>query len=168
MINDELESKTNLFESVILISSYLVGYFSSCKSFLDSLTIALNDIYELQLSNKEKDFSKNNFWNELSNIDPQIKDKYYSFNTLYREVIVWRDASVHRVTPFVVLHSPTPPEQTSRKLQSIKLYSDPNQFGVTKIDKNKVWYEVLELHHKWYPSFIKLCDIIIEDIKRKI
>ena len=166
IIDDELKKRTDLFASAVIISSYLIGYFGSCKSFLDSISIALNDIHQLNLSNKLQDFSKKKFWEKLEANSITKKNKYYLFKDLFDEVIKWRDMSVHRIKPIVILHSPGPPEKAPAEKLEIKLLADYNQFGIIPSGKKLAWYKVLELHYKWYPKFLELCELICEDIKQ--
>jgi len=168
IISEEFKNKANMFESAILISSYLIGYFSSCKSFLDSIAIALSDIYKLDLSNKQKDFGKNVFWKKIVHAEPSTTDRYHKYEDIYDEIIFWRDSSIHRVSPLVMVHTSGPPENTPKEMQSIKLLAEPDQFGFEFNSKSNKWCDVLELHHKWRPAFINLCENVLSDIKNNL
>jgi len=54
----EAGKESNAFQAAILIGTFLVAYFNACKSLLDAGAITLARIYNLNLKNKEMDFSK--------------------------------------------------------------------------------------------------------------
>lgn len=58
----ENQKSPNTFRAAILIGTYLVGYFNACKSLLDACAITLAKVYNLNIRNKEMDFSKGIFW----------------------------------------------------------------------------------------------------------
>lgn len=62
----EAQKSPDTFKGAILIGTLLVGYFNACKSLLDAGAITLATVYNLNLTNKEKNFSKPKFWKQLN------------------------------------------------------------------------------------------------------
>ena len=88
-----------------------MAYFNACKSLLDAGAITLAQVYNLNLRDKQMDFSKQIFWERLEDrTGPTINSRYEPFRSLFDEIIKWRDAAVHRTTPFVITHSPDNPD----------------------------------------------------------
>jgi hypothetical protein len=166
-ISDALKS-TNKGRASILIGSLLVGYFNACKSLLDAGAITLAEIYHLKLTNKEMDFSKSKFWKVLEKqIGSVIKDRYAPFLGLFNDIIVWRDAATHRVTPLVVRHSNGPPDTVPHKKVAIMMAAQPEP-EMTIVVANPMsirWVEPLYYHKKWESQLIQYCAQICLDIR---
>ena len=64
------------FNGALLAGSYLVSYCSSAKSLLDSVSIALNEVKEMDLPNKKQDFSKKDFWEKFKKDDLTFEEFY--------------------------------------------------------------------------------------------
>lgn len=161
-----LKRKNNLWNKTILVGTLLVGYYATCKSLFDAVAITLNYIYKLNLNEKEQDFTKKKIWKQLKEKDRDLHTKYSSFKELSYEIRDWRDAAVHRVTPFVIPVGPGDPGGEPNKKFSIKLVAEK---GVSMHDlvsrKGKPKFlDPLYHHLKWRGSLLKLCEQICEDI----
>lgn len=164
----EAQKGPNTFKAAILVGTFLVGYFNSCKSLLDAGAITLAKVYNLNLKNKEMDFSKSIFWRQLENqTGPVIKERYASFKSLFNEVIKWRNAAVHRITPFVITHSPGEPDKVPREKMEIKMVaqSDADISLVVKGARSIQWVEPLHYHKKWLSQLIEFCKEVCLDIR---
>ena len=114
------------------------------------------------------DFSKGIFWRRLENqTGPNIKNRYKPFTGLFDEIITWRDAAVHRITPFVVTHSLGEPDKTPREKMEIKMVTQPDSDVVTVVKKGRSiqWVEPLYYHIKWRSRLIELCREVCLDIR---
>lgn len=166
-ISDTLKSP-DTFKGAILIGTLLVGYFTACKSLLDAGAITLAKIYNLTLTHKGMDFSKPKFWKQLKQETGQvIPDRYAPFRPLFDEIIEWRDAAVHRLTPFVITHSPGAPGKVPREKMEIKMVDQPDAevSTVVKAPKNIRWVEPLHYHRKWQSQLIEFCKEVCLDIR---
>lgn len=98
---------------------------------------------------------------------PVIKGRYASFKSLFNEVIKWRDAAVHRITPFVITHSPGEPDKVPREKMEIKMVaqSDADISLVVKGARTIQWVEPLHYHKKWLSQLIEFCKEVCLDIR---
>jgi len=161
------EKDKDAFKGAIAIGSFLIGYTSACKSLLDACSITLNSLYNLSLKNKEQDFTKNKFWKTLETRSPETYSRYVRFHSLFTQIVKWRDAAVHRITPLVIVHSSGDPEKKPRDQVNIRLAANPN-FNLSDIANaplNIQWVEPLALHKQWHSDLIALCEQICLDIK---
>ena len=164
----EAQKGVNTFRAAIFIGSLLVGYFTSCKSLLDAGAITLATLYNLTLTNKEMDFSRPRLLKQLKQeTGPVVHGRYSSFQDLFDEIIKWRNSAVHRITPFVVTHSPGPPDKVSREKIEIKMVAKPD-VGISTIvisPKSVQWVEPLHFHRKWQNQLINFCKEVCLDIR---
>jgi len=151
----------------VQIGTFLVGHFSACKSLLDAAAITLANIYSLGLSNKQMDFSRPKFWNQLKQRQQTVYDRYTPFKGLSNEVIEWRDSAVHRTTPLVVAHIPDGPDKTPRDKQEIRMVAKPDArfFTVVEMRNRTPWVDPLHFHRKWRGQLIRLCEEVCIDIR---
>jgi len=164
----EAQKSPDTFKGAILIGTLLVGYFNACKSLIDAGAIALATVYNLNLPNKEMDFSKSKFWKQLNEkTGPIIVDRYKAFGSLFKEIIVWRDAAVHRLTPFVVTHSPDEPSKVPREKKKIKMVAQPDTeiSTVVKATKSISWVDPLHYHRQWKSQLLNFCNDVCVDIR---
>ena len=164
----EAQKSLDTFKGAILIGTFLVGYFSACKSLLDAGAITLARAYNLTLTNKQMDFSKPKFWRQLDKeAGPTITYRYTTFKSLIEDIIKWRDAAVHRLTPFVVTHSPGEPGKVHREKMEIKMIAQPDAeiSMVVKTPKSIPWVEPLHFHKQWQSQLIAFCKEVCLDIQ---
>ena len=164
----EAQESPDTFKGAILIGTLLVGYFNACKSLLDAGAITLATVYNLNLKNKEMDFSKTEFWKQLDKKAGHIiVGRYKTFDSLFKTVIMWRDAAVHRLTPFVVTHSPGEPGKVPREKVEIKMVAQPDAeiSTVVKAAKTISWVEPLHYHRQWKSQLLNFCKAVCLDIR---
>jgi hypothetical protein len=164
----EAQRKLDTFQAAILIGTFLVAYFNACKSLLDAGAITLAKIYNLKLKNREMDFSKGVFWRELEEHGGSIVvDRYAPFKSLFSEIVEWRDAAVHRLTPFVITHSPDSPEKVPREKLEIKMVDQPDTdiSVIVKRAKDIRWIEPLDCHKRWREQLLGFCEQVCLDIR---
>jgi hypothetical protein len=164
---EDAQKGDNLFKAAILIGTLLVGYFASCKSLLDAGAITLATIYSLTLPDREKDFSKKKFWKQLETVGISVCGRYTKFQKLFNEIIVCRDAALHRITPLAIVHSPGEPGKTPLEKQKVMVVAKPDADYATivKTPTNIQWVNPLHYHGKWQGELIKFCGEICLDIK---
>jgi hypothetical protein len=164
----EAQKSLDTFRGAILIGTLLVGYFTACKSLLDAGAITLARVYNLALTNKKMDFSKSEFWRQLDKeAGPTISGRYAPFKSLFKEIIKWRDSAVHRLTPFVITHSPGEPGKVPREKMGIKMVAQPDA-GISiivKAPKSVPWVEPLHYHKQWQSQLIEFCKEVCLDIR---
>jgi hypothetical protein len=168
-LTSQAETAPDAFKGAILIGTYLVGYFSACKSLLDAGSITLAKLYNLNLSNKEMDFSKQKFWKELQEKQPTVYHRYTTFDGLVKDILKWRDSAVHRVTLLVIVHAPDDPDKTPRDKQEIRMVAKPDAelSAVAKMFEKTVWVEPVHFHNNWKSRLMKFCEEVCLDIRDK-
>ena len=166
----QAETTPDAFKGAALVGTYLVGYFSACKSLLDAGSITLAKLYNLTLSNREMDFSKSKFWEELKESQSKTYVRYTRFNDLTDDIVKWRDSAVHRVTPFAVVHAPKDPDRTPRDKQEIRMVAEPDAgfFTAVKNQGKIAWVKPLHFHNKWKNHLIEFCEEVCLDMTDKI
>lgn len=157
----------NTGKASLLTMTLLVGYFGSCKSLLDAAAISLNQIYSLGLKEKEQDFGKKRFWNQLRDNNFNAFNRYNTFRALAKEVIKWRDSAIHRQSPIILPSGIT--EERPRDELKIWLINAPEPqiqgHAITVADGEDVLIKPLALHAKWRSEFVRLCCQLCLDIK---
>ena len=168
-IISQVQNDKDIWKASIITGSLLVAYLGACKSFLDSISITLNTLFNLALSNREQDFGKRKFWKVLQNQAPTAYSRYVPFQSFFKEIILWREAAIHRITPLVVVHTPTDPPKAPREQMVLKMVAQPEpDFGdVMKSHKDFKWIDPLGLHNQWHSTFITLCNNICNDIRER-
>jgi len=166
----EERKRADAYGAAAGIGTLLVGYFSACKSLLDAGAITLAKIYMPgQLSNKQMDFAKRLFWTRINQANTKVCKRYLSFKGLSDDIIEWRDATVHRLTPLVVIHSSTAPDKTPRNKIEIKMVAQPDAEikDIVKAPKNIKWVEPLHFHKKWHSQLLSFCEEVCSDIREQ-
>ena len=164
----EAQRKSNISQAGILIGTFLIAYFNACKSLMDAGAITLAKIYSLDLRNKETDFSKRKFWQQLEKqIEPTVLDRYTPFRSLFSEIVRWRDSAVHRLTPFMVIHTPDSPNKVPREKMEIKMVDQPDtDISVfAKKPEDIRWIDPLDFHKQWREHLLDFCGQVCLDIR---
>jgi hypothetical protein len=153
-------------DAAVLVGTFLVAYFSACKSVFDAASIALSKIYDLRLTNKGMNFSKDRFREELEGKAGTITtSRYTPFRSLSEEIVAWRDSAVHRITPFVVTYSHERPWKAQKIDIIMASNPDTNISAVIKKLDSIEWVEPLYYHTKWREQLIRFCAEICQDIR---
>jgi hypothetical protein len=167
--------------------SLLSLYFGATKSLLDSISIGLNEVFDLKLNLKEQDFEKSFFRKQLA-INPSVNQRYQSHQDVLKDVISWRHSAVHRMHPFVIpvwyyenesdVENVTDIEQIPREDSKICMVSHPDfnfnnllldpKFQTNDTEFRSLLVSPLYFPEKWRGSFLSLCTEICRDITEKI
>lgn len=153
-------------KATVLIGTFLVGYFTSCKALFDAVSISIATVYDLNLTDKEKDFGKGQFWRQLNLKSTNAYKQYRPFKELFDIVIKWRDAAIHRLTPFVIVISQGNPDKLPRDKIEIKVVNRPDvTLDMFNETPQKIQFvEPLYYHKEWLPQFTNLCKNTCLDI----
>lgn len=167
----EAQRESDALRAALLIGTFLVAYFNACKSLMDAGAITLAKLYNLSLTKKEMDFSKRKIWQQLeTQIGPTVVDRYVPFKSLFSEIVKWRDAAVHRLTPFVVTHFPPCPEKVPREELAIKMVDQPDAdiSVVVKKAKDIGWIDPLHCYKQWREHLLGFCEQVCLDIRAQV
>jgi len=166
----------------VAAGTFLVAYFSACKSVLDAVAVALADLYDLQvmqhgqvhkLTFKEQDLTKSIFWRALEEKDRKLFDRYHRFcrasNANIRDMIDWRDIAIHRVTPFTVPAGPGVPSDD--KVPPAVLVFKDKDLELCQWLRNPSFEQLVdptEFHRRWRNDLIDICQEVCKDIELTI
>jgi hypothetical protein len=166
----EAEAQPDYFWAATIIASYLVGFFSACKSLFDAASICLADLHALELPDRGQDMGKGRFWNSLQARSSKSFTRFKTFRPLCDEIILWRDASVHRTAPLVLVHSPGPPEHAAREAIRIRMVATPGATADTVIGTPDAvdWLAPLDLHNAWRSDLVAFCGALCTEIKESL
>jgi hypothetical protein len=158
------------FTAALFAGTFLVGHLSSAKSILDASAIAVCHALALPLAPREQDLSKPKFWSVTGSTSSAHHDKYSPFRALAKEVVRWRDAAVHRLTPLLMVQGPGHPAKTAPDLMKIRMLATPDATFSTLFDNpaSTQWIEVLALHDAWSPQFLALAESACQDLNELI
>ncbi|MCB0167465.1 MAG: hypothetical protein KDI79_24760 [Anaerolineae bacterium] len=155
--------------AAIMTGTYLVGYFSACKSVLDACSVTINELYNLDLPYKVQDFTKTKFWRTLATVDAAAESNYRSFEPTFREVITWRDAAVHRTTPFAFPVCKGDIDTVPRSEIEIKISIEAG-YSLRRVMEERRMIDMIEpdeLHDRWAAIFHTLLQRVCEDIEHR-
>lgn len=155
----------------VILGTRLVWFFGSCKALLDAGSIALSSIYSLQASNgtlldlKKQDFGKSHFRNVLKTQIPNVELRYQGFYKTFDEIVTWRDAAVHRITPLVIVTLARHPGTTRADFHEYHVVLDPNasagELFTQKTDSGPVNYH----YERWRKDLDGFCSALCHDIR---
>ncbi len=166
-IRNELNA-ANIHEAAIRVQSYLVSYFSACKSLLDAGSITLNVVYDLELSGPQQDFGRKDFWSQLAEKEASAYKRYEPLRPTFASIKKWRDATIHRVPAVSIPSGPGPPDEVEMDDMSILVPREPD-VTIRKLVLEGVPSDMwgpLSLHEKWKPELVELCVRLCDDIGR--
>lgn len=169
LINIEYKDNSNPFIASLRISSLLVGFYNSIKSFIDAIAITLNDILGLKLKPIDRDLCRKQIWKHLPK---SIKEKYEPYISFFEDVKNYRNAASHRFYPNVMVCGPTSarldksPNEIKREEVEIRLIDNPDNDSNILFDKDNIkWISPLLHIEKWNSNLEELGSLIIYDIQ---
>ncbi len=169
-ITDAITARNDTKRAWVL-NALLVAYFSASKSLLDAGAIAVAETYKLNLANKEMDFAKGRIWQRLEKDHGDVFARYKPFRAwMTGEVIVWRDAAVHRLAPLVI---PVVVRDAAGLVDAntmqFEFPLDPDidnaQLWASHPPSLK-WVAPLHFHQEWRDRFVYFCSEVCHDIMR--
>ncbi|GIV75646.1 MAG: hypothetical protein KatS3mg050_0040 [Litorilinea sp.] len=151
-------------KAAILTRSFLLGYLAACKALLDSCAVVLAILYQLPLSNHERSFSNSDYWHQLVIQEPSVHRRYHPLRLFFSEVQRWYNGMVHRIPPLVVLHSHYGHRPQRELLLKVADTMEADLEAIAREPYRVDWIDPLELHSRWKPRFLALCEKICQDI----
>ena len=154
-----------------VLNALLVAHFSACKSLLDAGSVALAEVYKLNLPPKEQDFGKGSMWRRLETGHRPVFDRYQPFRAwMTGEVVVWRDAAVHRLAPLVIAGVARNADgKLDADTMRFRFPLDPDMDDArlwAEGGKGVDWGEPLHFHRLWRDRFVAFCSEVCKDIAR--
>ena len=148
-------------KGAILVRSFLFGYLSACKALLDTGAITLAELYDLPILNVEQRFDNGDFWHQLVVTNPNVHRRYHSLRIFFNEIVKWRDEAANRIPPIALLQA----NLARRGMQLQLLNEPPERLDQALQDPLMVsWLEPLDLHRRWKPRLLTLCERLCKEI----
>lgn len=150
----------------ILTRSFLLGYLAACHALLDSAALALATLYELGLTAPERHFSNPVFWEELVASAPNVHRRYHSMRIFFGEVARWSSEIPLRLPPIVALYAADGlGRMITQDMQLRALDEDAETQVRLPLGLEHLWVDPLDLHRRWKPNLLTLCERICRDIQ---
>lgn len=172
-IESEYYGRPDPFDAATAIQTYLVGYFSSVKAFVDGIAICLNQILNFELKLNEQDLTRRIIWEKL---EAKNQLQYHSNREFFQELKVWRNTSLHQLQPYVIVHAKNSviqgrsPLEIKRDEVDIRMANFPGLSSVefSKKVKEIEWVSPLHYVEAWNNNIIKLAEIVCVVISQRI
>jgi len=151
-------------KAAILMRSFLLGYLGACEALLDSGAIALAQLYRLPLQSKEQRFDNGEFWSQLVRITPTVHRRYHAQRLFFGEVARWRDEAAQRIPPIALLQ-----RRLERSGMQLQIIDEPSENLDTIATEPRAlrWIDPLDLHRRWKPRLLNLCERLCRDIQEQ-
>lgn len=168
-ISKQLSIRKNLFDESVLVGTFLVSYYAACASLLDAMAISLNKTYQLNLKSKKQSLLDKQFKLKLKQADKQIYQHFFTHIDMFNQIREWRDSSIHRQTPMVIVVGPGDPTDSFTDKHRISLLSvkDPDRYELYQRNSRPKFVDPLHHHKKWRPNLINLCEQTCNSILNK-
>lgn len=109
------------------------------------------------------DFAKGRLSATLSKEHPSVYKRYEPFKRLVEEVVLWRDAAVHRVTPLVAVASTKDPDSWFPRIRVLlepdidvpRFFTDPTP---------GTWVDPFYFYRRWQEGLLAFCGEVAADI----
>lgn len=149
----------------ILTRSFLIGYLGAARAVLDSCAETLSSVLALELGRSNRTFASTLFWQELVQHAPNTHRRYHTMRIFFHEVFRWGMETTDRVVPLEIVLATF--GQYATRDSHLKV------LDVAEIDLETIashrgtlnWLDPLELHDRWKPQFLTLCERVCKEIQ---
>jgi hypothetical protein len=152
-------------KAAVLTRSYFLGLLGAMRALLDSCCATLAVLYELEINRVSRSFSNPDFWHQFVLVAPNVHRRYHPMRLFFNEIFRWQNETVLRVPPLVVLqgqHGHLPGREAQLKVADDAGFELPQM----AMDPFKVnWIDPLELHSRWHPKLMALCEKVCQDLQ---
>ena len=155
-------------KTLILTRSFLVGYLGAGRALLDVCAATLTILYALPLDSSESTFANGDFWHQLVSIVPNVHRRYHPLRLFITEFLRWTLETAHRIPPIVV--SERQFGKFAPRDQHLQVADDPaaNLGYLTDLSQKLHWVDPLQLHDRWKPQLMILCEKICLDLEKSV
>lgn len=155
--------------AAILTRSFVIGYIAACKSLLNACAAALTDLYDLAVPLSSRSFSDANFWHQLVLSAPNIHRRYHAMRLFFNEVASWGDNVAHHLPPVGLLLGRDYLGQPLSPTMRTQAVETRNVTLGEMVDSNVAlrWIDPIDLHRRWKPQLLTVCEKICQEIERE-
>jgi hypothetical protein len=151
-------------KTAVLTRSFLVGYIGACRGLLDSVAVALTALYDLPLTGANCSFHNGDFWHQFVVEAPNTQRRYHPLRLFFNEVFLWSSEMSLRIVPVVLLQHHYGKFSRRETLLKVLDERDADIRAVTDDAIGHQWIDPIDLHTRWKPQFLILCEKICHDI----
>ena len=151
-------------KTAVLTRSFLVGYIGACRGLLDASAMALASLYDLSLTGASCSFSNGDFWHRFVVKAPNTQRRYHPLRLFFNEVFLWCSEMSSRIVPIVLLQHHY--GKFSRRETLLKVL-DEKDIDIKAVADDAIgfqWIDPVDLHTRWKPQFLTLCERVCHDI----
>ena len=159
----EMDYESDL-KTAVLTRSFLVGYIGACRGLLDASAVALSALYDLPLSGAQCSFYNGDFWHQFVVEAPNIQRRYHPLRLFFNEVFQWSSEMSLRIVPVALLQHHY--GKFSRRETLLKVL-DERDIDIKSVTDDAIghqWIDPIDLHARWKPQFLTLCEKTCHDI----
>lgn len=154
-------------KAAILTRSFMIGYLGAARALLDSGANVLTTLYGLTAERSLRSFVNPDFWQQLIGRVPNVHRRYHPMRLFFIEIIRWCSETADRIPPLEANHAifgVYPSRDSHMKVldeAAVDLVDLPTTAGALS------WIDPLQLHDRWKPQFLILCEKLCQDIELK-
>jgi hypothetical protein len=143
-----------------------VGYLGAGRALLDVTAATLSILYALPLNPSEATFANGDFWHQLVSNAPNVHRRYHPLRLFLTEFLRWGQESAHRIPPRMAAQQHF--GRFAPREQRMQVLDDPT---ATLAQMNNIpqvwrWIDPLQLHDRWKPQFLTLCEKACIDLEK--
>ncbi len=159
----EMDYESDL-KTAVLTRSFLVGYIAACRGLLDACAIALSALHDLPIAGANCSFRNGDYWHQFVVKAPNIQRRYHPLRLFFNEVFQWCSEMSLRIMPVVLLQHHYGKFSRRETLLQVLDERDIDIKAVTDDAIGHHWIDPVELHTRWKPQFLTLCEKVCHDI----
>lgn len=154
-------------KAAVLTRSFFVGYLGAARSLLNNGASVLNALYGLGLERNTRTFNSAQFWQQLVQRVPNVQRRYHTMRIFFNEVYRWCDETTDRIVPLDAAQAIF--GHYSSRDSHMKVL-DEGEVDLSQLADERGtlnWIDPLQLHDRWKPQFLGLCEKLCEEIEKQ-
>ncbi len=155
-------------KAAILTRSFMIGYLGAARALLDNAANLLATLYHFADQRAERSFAAPEFWQQFVARAPNVHRRYHPLRLFFNEVNRWCAETTDRIPPLEANQSifGVYPSRDSHMKVLDEAVIDLAQLPGEKRPLN--WIDPLQLHDRWKPQFLGLCEKLCQEIETSV
>lgn len=152
-------------KAAVMGRSFFIGYLGAVRALLDSGATTLAILYQLPLSNAERTYASNAFWQQLVVNEPNVHRRYHAQRLFFNQALHWCNETASRIPPVSVLQYQF--GEFSRRELLMQVVDD-DSVGLEQLATHSYalhWSDPVDLHRRWKVKLLNLCEKLCRDIE---
>jgi hypothetical protein len=155
-------------KAAILTRSFMIGYLGAARALLDSGANVLATLYHFAGERAERSFVHPAFWQQFVACAPNVHRRYHPLRLFFNEVNRWCAETTDRIPPLEANQSifgVYPSRDSHMKVLDEALVDLVHLPGESR---PLAWIDPLQLHDRWKPQFLGLCEKLCQEIETNV